>query len=222
MNKCDHCGKEFTNERTILKHVCEPKRRFLQRNDHYVRLGFEAFKKFYETVQNAKPKTIEDYDQNRFYTAFNRYGRYCLHTKVIDVPGYTDWLIKNSVKIDDWNRDDVYSLFIKDYLRHENAEHAVTRSLNYMQKWADQNNCEFNEYFKNISPNLALHDIANGHVSPWLVLNTASGLELLDKFTDEQLAYVNSVLDPQFWAIKFKRVPAEMEYVKSVLEAANL
>jgi hypothetical protein len=33
---------------------------------------------------------------------------------------------------------------------------------------------------------------------------------------------INHLIDPQFWAIKFKRVPAEMDYVKEVLEAANL
>ena len=222
MFKCEHCEKGFTNERTIMKHVCEPKRRFLQRNDQYVRLGYEAYKKFFATVASAKPKTIEDYDKNRFYTAFNRFGRYCLHTRVIDVPAYTDWLIKNSVKIDDWNRDDVYSLFIKEYLRHENAEHAIIRSFGYMQKWADQNGHAFNDYFKTIHPNLALHDIANGHISPWVILNVDSGLELLGQLTDEQLAMINHLLDPQFWAIRFKRVPTEMDYVKVVLEAANL
>lgn len=222
MAECEHCGKNFTNERTVLKHVCEPKRRFLQRNDHYVRLGFEAFKKFYATIQNSKSKSIEDYDKNRFYTAFNRYGRYCLHTNVIDVEAYTSWLIKNSVKIDDWNRDDVYSLFIKEYLRHENAEHAVTRSFAYMQKWADQNNSAFNDYFKQIHPNAALHDISNGHISPWLILNTNTGLELLNKLTDEQLTLINPVIDPQFWAIRFKRVPADMEYIKQVIEVADL
>jgi hypothetical protein len=53
-------------------------------------------------------------------------------------------------------------------------------------------------------------------------LNTNTGLELLDKLTDEQLNLIKPIIDPQFWAIKFKRVPADLDYVKDVVEAANL
>ena len=36
LNTCTYCGKFFTRERTLQVHVCEPKRKHLQKNEIYV------------------------------------------------------------------------------------------------------------------------------------------------------------------------------------------
>ena len=58
--------------------------------------------------------------------------------------------------------------------------------------------------------------------SPWLVLNCKSGKEMLGKFTDEQLGFVYTVIEPQHWALRFKRNPADVEVVKEVAKESNL
>ena len=35
-NKCTYCGKEFAKARTLQVHLCEPKRRYLQRDEKWV------------------------------------------------------------------------------------------------------------------------------------------------------------------------------------------
>jgi hypothetical protein len=50
MYECEHCGKEFTRERTLMVHVCEQKRRYLQRDEKGVQVGFLAYNRFFQLV----------------------------------------------------------------------------------------------------------------------------------------------------------------------------
>ena len=58
LNKCTYCDKEFTRERTLQVHLCEPKRRHLQKNEKWVQNAFIVFQRFYEIHQKGtKEKT---------------------------------------------------------------------------------------------------------------------------------------------------------------------
>ena len=65
-------------------------------------------------------------------------------------------------------------------------------------------------------------NIKDGKISPWLVLNCASGKAMLKKFNDEQLTAISSIIDPPFWMAKFKRLPADVELVKQVVKESNI
>ena len=47
MYQCEHCGKEFTRERTLIVHVCEQKRRYMQRDEKGVQVGYLAYNRFF-------------------------------------------------------------------------------------------------------------------------------------------------------------------------------
>jgi hypothetical protein len=91
-----------------------------------------------------------------------------------------------------------------------------------MMAWADNNQSQWNHYFKYVSVNRAVYDIKDGKISPWLVLNCESGRQLLSKFNDEQLAIVFAVLEPEFWSKRFRIYPVDMEMVRSVVEEGKL
>ena len=50
---CEYCGVGFTREKTLAVHMCQPKRRFLQRGEKRVQLGLIAFNKFYYKIQKT-------------------------------------------------------------------------------------------------------------------------------------------------------------------------
>jgi hypothetical protein len=54
------------------------------------------------------------------------------------------------------------------------------------------------------------------------MLNCKSGKEMLSKFNDEQLAMVYHVINPEHWAIRFKRQYKDVELVKEVAKESNL
>ena len=61
LNVCTFCNKSFQKERTLQVHICEPKRRHLQKNEKWVQNAFLVFQKFYQIHQNngsLKPMMI--------------------------------------------------------------------------------------------------------------------------------------------------------------------
>ena len=51
---CEYCGKGYTREKTLLAHMCEKKRRHLQKDEKRVRFGHYAFQRFYKLSAGAK------------------------------------------------------------------------------------------------------------------------------------------------------------------------
>ena len=47
-------------------------------------------------------------------------------------------------------------------------------------------------------------------------------VENLNKFNDEQLQIISRMIDPKHWAVRFQRVPADVEIVKGITKEANL
>ena len=91
-----------------------------------------------------------------------------------------------------------------------------------MIDWSDANKAPWEHYFAYANLNRATHDIKEGLISPWVVLNSKSGKDMLKRMNDEQLDIIGAVIDPQHWARKFKTMPADVELEKAVLKEAKI
>jgi hypothetical protein len=221
---CDYCGKEFMQEKTLFIHVCEQKRRALAKNDKHVILGFDTFQKFYKLAQpNSKQeKTYEDFCKSSYYNAFVKFGSFVSNVNPLYPDKFIDYVVRSGVKLDHWCRDELYDEYVFDLIRKETAETALQRSIGTMMSWADDHNAQWNHYFLYVSLSRACYDIKDGKISPWLVLNSASGKDMLKKFSDEQLGHVQKIIDPPFWMNKFKKMPADAALVKEVVKESNI
>ena len=221
--KCGYCGKSFAKEKTLTVHVCEQKRRHLSKNDKHVQLALLTYQRFYQISQkNQKPKTFDEFASSPYYNAFVKFGSFVSNTNPVYPDRFIDFVIKSGVKLDHWCRDELYDTYIEELIRIEPAEGAIQRTVQTMMDWADANNAPWTHYFRYASLNRVTQHLKDGKVSPWLVLNCKSGKEMLSKFSDEQLEIVYAVVDPQHWALRFKRSPADVELVKEIAQKANL
>jgi len=107
-------------------------------------------------------------------------------------------------------------------LKVEPVEAAVQRSLQSMMEWADENQASFEHYFNYVSLNRAVHDILNGRISPWLILNTLSGKAMINKMADEQLDMISPVFDVKFWLKRFKEHPADVALVQEICKETGI
>jgi uroporphyrinogen-III decarboxylase len=107
-------------------------------------------------------------------------------------------------------------------IKKEPADGAIQRTITTMMSWADKNSAPWEHYFAYVNLNRATHDIKEGVVSPWMVLNTKAGKEMLQRMNDEQLEIVGPVVDPLFWQKKFKTLPADLLLVKEVIKEAKI
>jgi uroporphyrinogen-III decarboxylase len=126
------------------------------------------------------------------------------------------------VKLDQWCKEEMYEKYATELIRKEGVETALERTITTMSEWAEENNSVWNHYFLYASPNRVIWHIRDGKVSPWLMLNCKSGKEMLSKFNDEQLNLVYHVLDPQHWALRFKRQKDDVQLVKDVVKRSKL
>jgi hypothetical protein len=221
--KCVHCKKSFMQERTLVSHMCERKRRALQKDEKRVQAGFMAFNRFWQLTQNAKVlKTYDNFADSSYYNAFVKFGSFVNNVSPLYPDKFIDYVIKSGVKLDFWCRDELYEKYLFDVLKTEPVESAVQRTLKTMMEWGEEHNADFAHYFAYASLNKAVHDIRNGHISAWVILNSSTGQTMLRNMSDEQLEMISLALDVPYWIRKFKEVPADVALVKEICQEAGI
>jgi len=220
---CVHCGKSFMKDKTLVAHMCERKRRALQKDEKRVQTGFMAFNRFWQLTQNAKkPKSYDNFADSSYYNAFVKFGSFINNVNPIYPDKFVDYVIKSGVKLDHWCRDELYEKYLFDMLKVEPVESAVQRSLQTMMEWGDSHNANYAHYFNYVSLNKAVHDILNGKISFWMILNSAPGKTMINNMSDEQLAMIAPVFDVPFWMKKFKQSPADVALVQEICAEAGI
>ena len=221
--KCEYCGSGYVREKTLAAHMCEKKRRALQKDEKRVRHGFYAFQRFYKLSAGAKKdKTYEDFCSSPYYNAFVKFGSFISNVKPLYPERYIDYVVTSGVKLDHWCKETMYEKYALELILKEDVVTALERSVKTMMDWAEDKSAPWNHYFHHVSLNRAVWDIKDGKISPWLILNCASGKEMLSKFNDEQLELVYHVINPEHWALRFKRLPNDVQLVKDVAKESKL
>ena len=204
--------------------MCQPKRRALQKNEKRVQLGLYAFNQFYKLSAGAKKqKTYEEFCKSSYYNAFVKFGSFVSNVKPLYPEKYIDYVVTSGVKLDHWCREEMYEKYATELIKKEGVQTALERSVITMMEWADeQEQAPWNHYFYHVSLNRAVWHIKDGKISPWLILNCATGKEMLSKLNDEQLGMIYNIVDPQHWAMRFKRQPSDVQLAKDVAKESNL
>jgi hypothetical protein len=220
---CQYCKKSFTRENTLAVHVCEPKKRRQEQNETGVRLGFQAYLKFYALTQgSAKTKTFEDFAESSYYRAFVKFGWHCVSIRAINPERFTEWVLKQNKKLDYWCKDSVYTEFLDSYLRVEAVGDALTRAIEHSIDWEKTHQAPAHNYLRHGNPNTIVYSITTGRISPWVLYNCDSGIEFLEKdLNSEQMQMIFPIIDPDFWNKKFQDYLADQEYAKEILKKAG-
>lgn len=222
MYQCSFCKKEFIKETSIGVHMCEPKRRRMNKDDPGVRLGFQAYIRFYEQAQgSAKLKTFDDFCDSAYYRAFTKFGRYCVDTYVINPTQFMMWLLKNNKKIDNWSSDTLYTEYLIWYLTTEAVDDALARAIEYSIDWSEKNNSPSKDCIRYANPNTVCHAVTTGRISPWVIYNSESGQRFLVDANEEQLAMIWPYINADTWHKKLNDYPADREYAKEILTKAG-
>ena len=221
--KCGYCDKAFTREKTLAVHVCEQKRRYMSKGEKHVQFALLTYQRFYEVSQKtSKKKTFDDFATSPYYNAFVKFGSFLSNTSPIYPERFIDFVIKSGVKLDHWCRDELYDTYITELIKIEPADGAIQRTIKTMMEWADANNAPWTHYFRYANLNRITHHIKEGKISPWVLLNSKSGKDMLQKMNDEQLEIVGPIIDPIFWRKRFKTLPADVELVKDVIKEGKI
>ena len=204
--------------------MCEKKRRWLQKDEKRVRYGLYAFQRFYKLSAGAKKeKTYADFVDSQYYNAFVKFGSFLNNVQPLYPEHYIDYVVTSGVKLDHWAKDALYEKYVLELILKEDVSTALERSVKTMMEWASENEpAPWNHYFQHVSLNRAVWHIKDGKISPWLLLNCKSGKDMLGNFNDEQLQLVYHVINPEHWALRFKRQPNDVQLAKDVATESGL
>jgi hypothetical protein len=209
--------------KTLVAHMCERKRRALQQNEKRVQAGFMAFNRFWQLGQGAKkPKTYDEFCDTAYYNAFVKFGSFINNVRPLYPDKFIDYVIKSGAKLDNWCRDSLYEKYLYEVLKTEPVESAVQRSLQTMMEWGDEHNANFAHYFSYVSLNKSVHDIKNGHISAWIILNSSDGKKMIQTMSDEQLDMIAPAFDVPYWLRRFKELPADVALVKEICKEVGI
>jgi hypothetical protein len=219
---CEFCNRSFQRETTLMKHLCENKRRWQDKDQPGNRIGFQAWVEFYKkNTASKKPKTYVDFTKSAYYIAFVKFGHYCVDIKCINVVRYADWLLKNQIKIDSWCSDKNYTTFLIDYLKTEDAMDAIARSIETTMVIAKDSGIETKDCMRYANRNKLAYAVTTGKISPWMLYQSESGVDFLSNLDESQQKMIIDYINPEQWAIKFRRNTEMVTQVKELLNAAG-
>jgi hypothetical protein len=219
---CQYCKKSFRRETTLTMHVCEQKKRYQSQTETGVQIGLNTYLKFYKMSQgSAKEKSFDDFARSPYYRAFVKFGQYCVSVRAINIPRFTEWLLKNNKKIDYWCRDSVYGEFLTEYLRVENPMDAVQRAIESSIRWSEETGNPPHDYVRFGNDNSLCYAITTGRISAWALYNSNSGIEFLGRINKDQITQIWPFVDADYWQKQFKNHTEDVKYIKDLLNKAG-
>lgn len=217
-HRCEFCNAEFVRESTLMTHMCESKRRWLNKDLQGNRIAFQAWLDFYKkNSANKKKKTYEEFIKSAYYTAFVKFGNYCVDISALNISRFAEWLVKNQIRIDTWTQDTNYTKYLIEYLRTEDPLDAIHRSVETTLALAEKESIQGKDYLRYGNSYKICHAITTGKISPWMIFQSRSGVEFMEKLDPTQVKMVIDYIDPEQWALKFHREPENVRTVKEIL-----
>ena len=213
---CEYCKKNFQRESTLLAHSCEKKRRWQSKDNQDVLVGFASFDLFYRIEMQSKPKEYKDFADSQYYTAFVKFGAYCINTQVIDQEQFTRWLIKNKAKLKDWPTDKMYLLFVQDHVKRESVERALERFVEHAMA------TEYFETFWETANGYLIADwVEMGKISPWLLISSRRAQTALEIMPSECVDRIANCIDADYWGKKRQMNPHDAHFVQEMIDGKS-
>ena len=174
-------------------------------------------------VTNAKhDKPYDDFINDRYYMSFMKLAKHIIDLNLDKPEEFVKFILKNSVKIDDWCKAVVYETYVKDRTKKETVERAIERSVLNMKAWAEKTGFDWENYFQQVSTPEAVQDIRMGRISPWCTFATDQGSRLIDRFEPGQVQQLIEYIEPQSWRVKVKRQQQDADWVQQVFNEARI
>lgn len=220
---CEYCNKSFIKQGSFLTHLCEPKRRWMDRDMPTNRTAYSAWK-YYFSKHHPNMKSIEyqDFIKNYYYNSFMKFAAYCINIKVVNIILFLDYLVSHKAPINKWCNDTHYSKFLLQYLKLEDINDAFRRSIRTIEQMCEEENIQVKDAFKYLNGNRLCQKIYQGSISPWVLYNSNSAIDFLHNLNEDQVRIIYDIINPDIWKLKLFREQDKTGHVKGLLKDYNL
>jgi hypothetical protein len=220
--KCTFCDRDFVRKTWYEKHMCDKKKRFMDRNNISVIRAHRLFmhwQKRARILRRGNEKTLDEFLKSPYYASFIRLAEFTTTEYVVSGFKYIDWLVENRIPEVKWcnARDlDGYRVYLRE---SEDPETQATTSCKNIRVWCVDNGVEMPEFFKSISPGQAMNMVKENKLSPWVLLGYQPCIEgLTARFKQDMLFRLNEHINVPYWLEKTECDTDGIAKVKSVLD----
>lgn len=220
--KCKFCNKAFTRERTLSSHMCEKKRRWMNKGEVDSRIAFNVWLEFlkYVSPNSKKVKAFEDFSCSLDYLAFIKFANYLIELRPYESDKFISWLFKMGVRLGDWQKPGTYQLYIQESSKRESAARALERTILTMREWGENTGNDWRSFFEKISPVTGMNMITMGKISPWIIYSTDNAQTLIDRMEPGQVTVVTKHVDTEWWKRKLKKETNEVSWINTTMQQA--
>jgi hypothetical protein len=225
VNECTFCNRSFQTEKSLIDHSCEQKRRWFQKDEVHVRLAFIAWTRFYELGMPYNRKIKKDYREfsnSQYYIAFVKFGRHISESNVIEPQQFIDFVIKGNIPLHKWTHESVLDEYIKTITRQESLEDGLERTIKTMLDWSNKNSETWNDFFRKINPNVSIQLLRTGRISPWVLYNADSAIDLFERCSEEHLNMIKKIAPIASWKIRFNKHANEVKFIRQLLSESGI
>lgn len=216
---CGYCGKEYKREASLIKHKCEKKKRALLRGTKDATVALDIWLRFRKIAKLPYKKSLQPYDafsESKEFTGFYEFAQYLIKAQMLQPEEFTNELLRDSIPIRDWTSFKLRKAWTQKILRRESPDAAIERSVLTITEWADQNETDWRNFFKEVSPQRAILLIETGKISPWFIYSASTRNELLSRFSDEEFMHIFEYIDPHVWNAKKLKFKEEAQRYEAV------
>lgn len=222
---CEFCDKSFVHERSLLTHMCEPKRRHSLRQTPKVKQAYEIYVQVWQKLNPSRKSqcpTYQEFAHSAMWCQLVRFVTWCEEQLVQEMHQFVNWLMTEQVKLDAWCDVHKYAEFLKWLLVSESPEQALCRSLKLLHEWHMNTQKPFTDFFAQVNTHQCVTWIQQGQISPWLLYNCASAEKLFVRCSPEQLNMIAQLAPITAWKVKFLRMASDVDHIKCTLALAGL
>lgn len=221
---CEFCKASFSREKTLLSHVCERKRRFLQRDDKVVKFAFMIYQHWYQRAmaRRRSPPSFISFENSQMYSSFVGFARHLLDLDVINPLAFVDFLARMEAPISRWQHPSLYGRYIRELNKNEKPMEAIERNIMLMQQWEIESGEKWYDFLRKLSPAKATLYILSGRISPWLLFTASSAPQLFGRLNAEQRQMVEQAIDADYWMAKIARHQSDVDAIRTILRENDI
>lgn len=215
--QCEFCLRVLATEANLVRHTCPGKTRWQDRDSATSRLAYECWQTFYQETQPGRIRSLDTFIRSQYYGAFWRFADFCRTIRVINIPEYQRWLLKNRHSIDKWATDTLYTKFLVSYLPAENALDSVYRSVETLLSLSSESGYKPADYLRYAGRNRVCNSITLGHVTAWFLYNCLSGQDFMKSLDQTQINMIWDYIEPEPWQARFRLHKTDQDSVCEIL-----
>ena len=223
LHRCGFCGMPFKSEGRFIKHYCPE----MRREDEFKSTTGQAAWSYYKTWMKTKHKSIVSsavsFKKSKYFTAFFNFTKFVKKTHLPDVSIFIDLMVRTHIDPKYWTTDEAYRRYLEYVTRQLSTRELAKITIKTLFDVAEAGDVDVSEVFNILTPNEVIQLLHQRRLSPWVLLNSKKFANFFIKSTtSEEKIVMETIVNPDYWAARFKKHPKDVEVIRQYIVELGL